>query len=53
MVYLHGGSFSYGETNLYMPDHLLDHEVILVTVAYRLGALGKKSNPNSDNDNIY
>ena len=40
MVFVHGGGFSTGESNLYGPSYLLDRNVILVTLNYRLGPLG-------------
>ncbi|XP_011149493.2 esterase FE4 [Harpegnathos saltator] len=48
MVFVHGGSFAIGSNNstLYAPDYLLDHDVILVTLNYRLGVLGFFSTSN-------
>ncbi|KAF4526362.1 hypothetical protein B566_EDAN014100, partial [Ephemera danica] len=42
MVWIHGGGFTAGsgDSDLYGPQHLLDHNVVLVTFNYRLGALG-------------
>lgn len=42
MVYFHGGGFISGSASraIFGPDHFLDHDVVLVTVNYRLGALG-------------
>lgn len=43
MVFIHGGSFTVGSTDpaQYGPDYLMDtEEVIVVTVAYRLGIFG-------------
>ncbi|XP_068630812.1 esterase FE4-like [Battus philenor] len=42
MVYIHGGSYSYGSGNndTYGPHFLLQHDVILVTINYRLEVLG-------------
>ncbi|XP_063223155.1 fatty acyl-CoA hydrolase precursor, medium chain-like isoform X4 [Bacillus rossius redtenbacheri] len=42
MVWIHGGKFSMGSgnTNLFGPDFLVAEEVVLVTINYRLGALG-------------
>lgn len=40
LVYFHGGSWLYGSGNLFGPEFLLDHKVILVTANYRLGPLG-------------
>lgn len=40
---LHDGIFAHGsgDTAQYGPDYLLDHDVVMVTCNYRLGALGK------------
>ncbi|XP_023937834.2 esterase B1 [Bicyclus anynana] len=40
MVWIHGGSFSQGSGNFFLPDFLLQHNVILVTLNYRLEVLG-------------
>ncbi|KAF2902649.1 hypothetical protein ILUMI_03534 [Ignelater luminosus] len=42
MFYIHGGGFfiGSGNTDLYGPDILLDKNIVLVTINYRLGALG-------------
>lgn len=42
MVWIHGGGFytGSGNTNFYGPDYLLQHDVVLVTLNYRLGPLG-------------
>src|ERR1700761_2246545 len=40
MVWLHGGAFDYGESNDFNPAPLVARGIIVVTVNYRLGALG-------------
>lgn len=42
MVWIHGGGFIWGSGNddLYGPEYLVKHEVVLVTFNYRLEALG-------------
>lgn len=42
MFFIHGGGFvaGSGSADLYAPDYLLDHDVVLVAGNYRLGALG-------------
>ena len=42
MVWIHGGGFTSGDGSdgLFGPDFLLDRDVILVTLNYRLGPLG-------------
>lgn len=42
MVWIYGGGFQGGEASreIYAPDYFMQKDVILVTVAYRLGALG-------------
>jgi len=42
MVWIHGGSFYTGSggTHMYGPQYLLDKDIILVTINYRLGTLG-------------
>lgn len=43
VVYVHGGLFTYfsGSSNYFSPDYLLPHDVIVVTMNYRLHVLGK------------
>jgi para-nitrobenzyl esterase len=40
MVWVHGGSLRTGESNDYNPAALVQHGVVVVTINYRLGALG-------------
>jgi len=40
MVWIHGGVFTVGESDDYIPIKLVQHGVIVVTINYRLGALG-------------
>ena len=50
MVWIHGGAFAVGSGNafLYGPDHLIGAGVVLVTLNYRLGALGFLSLENEE-----
>ena len=45
MVWIHGGGWNVGsgngQTDLYGPGYLMDRDIVLVTVNYRLGPLGK------------
>lgn len=43
LVYIHGGANYLGSSNSEQdtgPDYLMDHDIVLVTINYRLGALG-------------
>ncbi|XP_053685659.1 glutactin-like [Sabethes cyaneus] len=40
MVYIHGGSFYLGSAEQHPPNYLLERDVLLVVIQYRLGALG-------------
>lgn len=42
MVWIPGGGFSsgHGGSSLYGPQYLLDKDVVLVTINYRIGILG-------------
>lgn len=44
MVWIHGGGFAYGhaDADVYGPEFLMNKSVILVTVNYRIGILGKR-----------
>ncbi|CAH2233686.1 venom carboxylesterase-6 [Pararge aegeria] len=50
MVWIHGGAFAVGSGNafLYGPDHLIGAGIVLVTLNYRLGALGFLSLDNEE-----
>src|SRR5947209_7622729 len=39
MVWIHGGAFSVGESDVYDPTRLVAQDVIVITINYRLGAL--------------
>ena len=45
MVWIHGGSFLVGESDDYIPAGLVRRGVIVVTINYRLGALGFLAHP--------
>ena len=59
MVWIHGGALVVGESNDYDPTALVQDGVIVVTINYRLGALGflahpafaaEKTDPDRDHD---
>ena len=39
-VFIHGGAFIYGDYTAIGPQHLLDRDVVLVALSYRLSTLG-------------
>uniref|UniRef100_A0A182QVZ9 Carboxylic ester hydrolase n=1 Tax=Anopheles farauti TaxID=69004 RepID=A0A182QVZ9_9DIPT len=40
MVFIHGGAFVVGAASHYEPDYLLEKDIVLVSIQYRLGPLG-------------
>lgn len=42
LVLIHGGNFNYlsGRSDYYGPNYMMDYDIVLVTINYRLGALG-------------
>nr|QYA71952.1 carboxylesterase [Anoplophora glabripennis]QYA72003.1 carboxylesterase [Anoplophora glabripennis] len=42
LIWIHGGGFSFGTgvVQLYKPQYFMDYDIIVVTINYRLGALG-------------
>eukprot|EP00946_MAST-07B_sp_MAST-7B-sp1_P004630 g4630.t1 len=55
-VWLHGGGFMFGTTGDPMYDgraYARDHDTVLVSMNYRLGALGFLATPNSGGDPIH
>nr|ALT10384.1 juvenile hormone esterase-like protein 2 [Portunus trituberculatus] len=47
MVWMHGGAFYSGGAEEYLPHAILDQDVVLVVVQYRLGVLGFLSTEDS------
>ena len=43
MVYLHGGGFlaGTGSSKMYSPGHLINYNVVFVSISYRLHVVGK------------
>lgn len=43
MVFIYGGAFMWGSNSMqsYSPDYFLLKDVVIVTMNYRVGALGK------------
>lgn len=48
IVWIHGGNFARGSAAGYDPDYMLDEEVVLVTIQYRLGMFGFLSTESED-----
>ena len=49
MVWIHGGAFEFGASDIYHPSVLVAlNEVIVVTINYRLGVLGFFNIPGTD-----
>ncbi|XP_053676821.1 esterase E4-like [Anopheles nili] len=40
MVFIHGGGFVTGAASIFEPDYLLEKDIVLVSIQYRLGPLG-------------
>lgn len=53
MVWIHGGAFVYGSNSkdLYNPEFLMRNDVVVISVNYRLGALGESIMLNGGADN--
>jgi carboxylesterase type B len=41
VVYIHGGFFLWGSSASHTPGYLLEHDVVMVSIQYRLGPLGE------------
>ena len=46
MVWIHGGAYNFGESDDFNPAPLVAHGIIVVTINYRLGALGFLADPS-------
>lgn len=51
MVWIFGGGFTFGQASMYGPDFFMKEDVVVVTINYRVGALGFMSIDDS-NQNI-
>ncbi|XP_026327680.1 venom carboxylesterase-6-like [Hyposmocoma kahamanoa] len=40
VMYIHGGAFMYGAGDVYNPVYIMDRDLVVVTLNYRLGPLG-------------
>ncbi|XP_045518225.1 venom carboxylesterase-6-like isoform X2 [Pieris brassicae] len=40
LVFIHGGAFMFGTGNIYGPQRIMDWNMVVVTINYRLGPLG-------------
>ena len=40
LVWIHGGAFIFGGAVLYPPDYILEEDVVLVVIQYRLNIFG-------------
>lgn len=42
LVWIHGGGYIYGSgyRDTYSPDYFMSHDIVFVSINYRLGALG-------------
>lgn len=42
MIWIYGGEYKYGYTtmSMYGPDYLIENDVVVVAISYRVGALG-------------
>lgn len=43
LFWIHGGAFQFGSGMVYGAKYLMDHDVVFVTINYRLGPMGKWS----------
>lgn len=48
MVYIHGGWFYFGGADMSLPDYLLESDIVLVVIQYRLGPFGFLSTMSED-----
>jgi len=48
IVFIHGGNFARGSAADYDPDYLLDQDIVLVTLQYRLGMFGFLSTESAE-----
>ncbi|CAL4059928.1 unnamed protein product, partial [Meganyctiphanes norvegica] len=49
MYWIYGGAYMSGDAFLYVPTKLMDHDVVVVVIQYRLGVLGFLAARTADN----
>ena len=47
LVWIHGGRFLVGSSKQYSPDFMMDHDLVVVGIQYRLGPYGFLSTGDS------
>ena len=47
LVWIHGGAFIFGGINIYNPEYLMEEDIVLVTIQYRLNVFGFLSTEDS------
>lgn len=40
LVWIHGGAFIFGGVNIYNPEYLMEEDIVVVTIQYRLNIFG-------------
>ena len=48
MVWIHGGAFVFGGAKIYNPDYLMEEDIVLVVIQYRLNIFGYLSAQDKD-----
>lgn len=48
LVWVHGGAFIFGGAKIYDPSYIMEEDVVLVVIQYRLNIFGFLSMENSD-----
>ena len=47
IVWIHGGAFIFGGIGIYNPEYIMEENVVLVTIQYRLNIFGFMSTEDS------
>ena len=48
MIWIHGGAFIFGGVAIYDPSYIMEEDVVLVTIQYRLNIFGFMSTEDSE-----
>ena len=48
LVWIHGGAFIFGGIAIYDPSYIMEEDVVLVTIQYRLNIFGFMSTEDSE-----
>ena len=53
LVWIHGGAFIFGGIDIYSPEYIMEEDIVLVTIQYRLNIFGYMSTEDATTPGNY